>query len=31
MFDREVDSGFCTGELENPSPGTIVYGRVCDY
>lgn len=31
MFDSEVDSGFCTGELENPSPQSIYYSRICDY
>jgi len=30
IFDGEVDEGYCTGELENPSQ-TVLYQRICDY
>ena len=29
--EGEVDEGYCTGEIENPSPQYHVYERVCDY
>lgn len=29
--EGEVDEGYCTGEIENPSPRYHVYERVCDY
>ena len=28
--DGEVDEGYCTGEIENPSQ-TVLYQRICNY
>lgn len=29
--EGEVDEGYCTGEIENPSPQYHIYQRICDY
>jgi len=29
LFNGEVDEGYCTGEIENLSPTTVFYSRVC--
>ena len=30
LFNGEVDEGYCTGEIENPSPN-VLYQRICNY